>query len=59
RLDEAVARAVELSLRTGDHIDVGGLGSDVDQLVEEMESLRAALDDTGGAGQGLPQAGTA
>jgi len=59
RLDEAVARSVELSLRTGDHVDVGGLGSDVDQLVEEMESLRAALDETGGAAPGLPQTGTA
>ena len=46
RLDEAVARAVELSLRSGSDIDVAGLGSEVDQLVDEMEALRSALDDT-------------
>ena len=46
RLDEAVARAVELSLRSGSDTDAAGLGSDVDQLVDEMEALRTALDDT-------------
>jgi hypothetical protein len=60
RLDEAVARAVELALRSGDSADVGGLGSDVDQLVGDMEALRAALDDVGAAeAGGRPQAGTA
>ena len=48
RLDEAVARAVELSLRAGDPIEVGGLGEDVDALVGEMEALRQALEETGG-----------
>lgn len=47
RLDEAVARAVELSLRADDVGDLGGLGSDVDTLVGEMEALRQALDETG------------
>lgn len=46
RLDEAVTRAVELSLRAGDDHDVAGLGSDVDRLVDEMEALRSALDET-------------
>lgn len=46
RLDESVARAVELSLRAGDTTDVGGLGSDVDAIVTEMESLRVALEET-------------
>ncbi len=47
RMDEAVARAVELSLSTssGDEGVVGGLGSDVDDLVSEMESLRLALEE--------------
>jgi hypothetical protein len=52
RLDEAVARAVELSLRGDDVTQIGGLGSDVDQLVGEMESLRVALDEVSGAGAG-------
>jgi hypothetical protein len=47
RLDEAVARAVELSLGAGDAAAAGGLEGDVDQLVEEMEALRVALDDAG------------
>ena len=47
RLDEAVARAVELSL-SGDAGRLTGLGSDVDDLVGEMEALRQALDETGG-----------
>jgi hypothetical protein len=49
RLDEAVARAVELSLRADDVTDVGGLGGDVDALVSEMESLRQGLEEAGGA----------
>lgn len=46
RLDEAVARAVELSLRADDLDAVGGLGSDVDAVVGEMEALRQALEET-------------
>jgi hypothetical protein len=45
RLDEAVTRAVELSLRSSSTAELGGLGSDVDALVQDMEALRAALDD--------------
>ncbi|MEA3019001.1 MAG: hypothetical protein QOI47_525 [Actinomycetota bacterium] len=51
RLDEAVTRAVELSLRTSADDDVAGLGTDVDSLVGDMESLRAALDDVDHPGQ--------
>jgi hypothetical protein len=47
RLDEAVARAVELSLGAGDATAAGGLEGDVERLVDEMESLRVALDDAG------------
>lgn len=53
RLDEAVARAVELSLGAGDAAQLSGLGSDVDALVGDMEALRQALDETRAAGTGL------
>jgi hypothetical protein len=60
RLDEAVARAVELSLQAADVAELGGLGGDVEDLVGEMESLRVALDEAGAAGRGgTAQAGTA
>ncbi len=45
RLDEAVARAVELSLQAGDVSDLAGLGSDVDSLVGDMEALRQGLEE--------------
>ena len=43
RYDELVARAVEVSLGTGDS---EGLSHDVDDLVTELEALRQALDET-------------
>lgn len=46
RLDEAVARAVELALSSDDSSAVGGLGSDVDAVVGDMEALRQALEET-------------
>jgi hypothetical protein len=48
RLDEAVARAVELALRAGDPLELGGLGDDVDRLVGEMEALRRGIEETAG-----------
>ena len=48
RLDEAVARAVELSIQAEDVGELGGLGGDVDNLVNEMESLRTALEEASG-----------
>jgi len=59
RLDEAVARAVELSLSAEDATALTGLGGDVDSLVGEMESLRSALDEVGRAGRGATATGTA
>ncbi|MGH9025642.1 MAG: hypothetical protein ACRDWD_05910, partial [Acidimicrobiia bacterium] len=53
RLDEAVARAVELSLRAEDVGELRGLGSDVDNLVGEMETLRQGLDEAGQAAAGV------
>jgi hypothetical protein len=44
RLDELVARTVELSLG-GSTAAVGGLGDDVEVLVQEMEALRQAVDE--------------
>jgi hypothetical protein len=45
RLDEAAARAVELALGAGTDADVLGLGSEVDEVVDQLESLRLALDE--------------
>ncbi len=52
RMDEAVARAVELSVGAGD-ADLGGLGSDVDVLVGDMEALRQGLEETEQAEPGV------
>ncbi|HZA78172.1 MAG TPA: hypothetical protein VE623_17450 [Acidimicrobiales bacterium] len=46
RLDEAVARTLELSAHATADTSVEGLGTDVDALVTEMESLRQALEET-------------
>jgi len=57
RLDEAVTRAIELSVRASGAEDLGGLGDDVDSLVGDMEALRQALDETdrpGGTQTALP-----
>lgn len=50
QLDEAVARAIELSVRgAGDVSDVTPLADDVNTLVSDLEALRQALEETGGA----------
>jgi hypothetical protein len=56
QLDEAVARAVELSVHADSVGDVAPLGADVDSLVGELESLRQGLEETGGAAQGTASA---
>lgn len=48
RLDEAAARTIELSVRAESVSDLGGLGHDVDLMVEDMEALRLAIEETGG-----------
>ena len=54
RFDELVARAVEVSIGSGDS---GVLGNDVNDLVTELEGLRLAIDDTRRADTGeLPAA---
>jgi hypothetical protein len=50
RLDEAAARTIELSVQASDVSDLGGLGSEVDAMVDEMEALRQAIEETGGGG---------
>ena len=48
RLDEAVARAVELSIQAEDVAELGGLGGQVDDVVSDMETLRVSLEEAGG-----------
>ncbi len=61
RLDEAVARTLELTAHAGTTAgSLSGLGTDVDNLVGEMESLRQALDEVdvaaaGGAAGSAPR----
>jgi type IV secretory pathway TrbD component len=52
RMDEAVARAIELSVRGGD-VELGGLGNDVDGLVGDMEALRQGLEEADHAAPGV------
>lgn len=56
RLDESVARAVELSVSVGDVDDLGAVGADVDGLVNEMEALRQALEETARTNRAAPSA---
>lgn len=51
RLDEAAARTIELSVQAHDVADLGGLGDDVDEMVDEMEALRQAIEETGGGSE--------
>ncbi|HEX2698668.1 MAG TPA: hypothetical protein VHM89_00495 [Acidimicrobiales bacterium] len=50
QMDEAVARAVELSVTAADGSDLAPLSDDVESLVGELESLRLALEETAAAG---------
>jgi hypothetical protein len=59
RLDESVARATELSVRIGDVDELGPVGADVDDLVQEMEALRLALEETSGDRTDPPRPGLA
>ena len=48
RLDEAAARTIELSVQADDVDALSGLGDDVNTMVDEMEALRQAIEETGG-----------
>jgi len=50
QLDEAVARAAELSVKAGDVGELAGVGDDIAHVVDEMEALRLALEETSGGG---------
>ncbi len=52
RTDEAVARAVELSVSQTDDRMVGELDSDVGLIVSDLEALREAIEETHGGAQG-------
>lgn len=54
RLDETAARTIELSVHVDDSAELGGLGHDVDQMVDEMEALRLAIEETSGGGSAVP-----
>lgn len=47
RLDETVVRAAELSTRTGGAIELDQLAGQVTGMVDELDSLRIALDEVG------------
>lgn len=49
RLDEAVARAIELSVAGHSTEDVQGLGDDVEAMVTDLEALRQGLEEADGA----------
>ena len=53
QLDEAVARAVELSVGGHDVGDLSPLTDDVDNQVSELEALRQGMEATGDAAQGM------
>ncbi|HEX5097546.1 MAG TPA: hypothetical protein VFX21_16090 [Acidimicrobiia bacterium] len=52
RLNEAVARAIELSLSASDVSELSGLGDDVETLVGDMEALRQGLEVARAASRG-------
>ena len=57
RTDEAVARAVELSVSQADPDAVSDLDSDVSVIVGDLEALRQAIEETDGTatdGTGAP-----
>ena len=58
RLDEAVTRAIELSV-SNQSSGVGALGSDVDRIVDDLQSLRLAIEDVEGSGPDQAASGSA
>lgn len=53
-LEEAVARAAELSVRAGDAAELAGIGSEIIEVTDQMEALRLALEETSRAGAPVP-----
>lgn len=48
QLDEAVAKAAELSVKAGDVAQLAGVGDEITQVADQMEALRLALEETSG-----------
>lgn len=48
QLDESVAKAAELSVSAGDARELSGVSEDIQSVVDQMESLRLALEETAG-----------
>ena len=59
RLDEAVARAYELTLQTDDVADASSLSNDIDGLVTDREALRQGMEEAAGRPATGPATGTA
>lgn len=57
KLDELVARGTEISVSATSENDLGTLGSDVDNVVTEMEALRQAMDETSAVNRGVAAPG--
>ncbi|MBV6507603.1 MAG: hypothetical protein JJLCMIEE_00653 [Acidimicrobiales bacterium] len=55
RLDELVARTIELSVHADSVSETGGLGTEVDNLLGELEALRGALEETTTGSVPLPE----
>lgn len=60
RIDETVTRTVELSVTQADTSDLGGLDTEVESIVHEMEALRQAVEETDAVPRlpDLPEPGT-
>lgn len=43
-----MTRTVELAATQADSSDLGGIGPEVESIVSELESLRQAVEETGG-----------
>lgn len=54
QLEEAVARAAELSVHAGDVGELAGVSDDITQVADQMEALRLALEETSGGGAPAP-----
>jgi hypothetical protein len=51
RLDEAVAQAAELAVHADRTSELAELGAEIDDVVTDMEALRAAIEEVGGIGR--------
>lgn len=57
RIDNAVARALEISATASDTSSFGHLGAEVDSLVDDLEALRQGLEEVRAVDPGTPATG--